>query len=233
MAAAAMPTPLLALDHLVLAAATLAQGLDWCEATLGIRPDAGGRHALMGTHNRVFAIGSARFPRAYFEIIAIDPDAPAPPHPRWFDLDDAALQGALARGPQLVHWVARCDSIAAAGAALLVGGIDSGEPRQAERMTPQGLLRWRIGVRADGHRPLGGAGPALIEWGERHPTDSMPAGGVTLQAMRLAGWPAALAATLPAAIESDPRGEATPISVTLATSRGPVILETPNLGTGT
>jgi hypothetical protein len=134
-------------------------------------------------------------------------------------------------GPQLVHWVARCGPIDAAGAVLRAAGIDSGEPRQAERMTPQGLLQWRIGVRADGHRPLGGAGPALIEWGDRHPTDSMPASGVTLQAMRVAGWPAALAATLPAAIEGDPRGEAPPISVTLATSRGPVILETPDLGT--
>ena len=217
---------LLALDHLVLAARTLAQGLDWCEAALGIRPDAGGRHALMGTHNRVFAIGSARFPRAYFEIIAIDPDAPAPPHPRWFDLDDAALQRALARGPRLVHWVARCESIAATRAALLAAGIDTGEPRQAERMTPQGLLRWRIGVRADGHRPLGGAAPALIEWGDRHPTDSMPASGVALQAMRVAGWPATPATALPAAIECDPRAGAPPISVTLAGARGPVTLET-------
>jgi hypothetical protein len=221
--------PLLALDHLVLAARTLAQGLDWCEATLGVRPDAGGRHALMGTHNRVFAIASAGFPRAYFEIIAIDPDAPAPPYARWFDLDDAALQRALVRGPQLVHWVARCESIAAARAVLLAGGIDGGEPQQAERMTPQGLLRWRIGVRADGHRPLGGAAPALIEWGDRHPTDSMPASGVTLQSMRVAGWPAALTVALPAAVERDLRTGAPPISVTLAGARGVVSLETPYL----
>ena len=33
----------LALDHLVIAARTLAEGLDWCEATLGLRPEAGGR----------------------------------------------------------------------------------------------------------------------------------------------------------------------------------------------
>ena len=221
--------PLLVLDHLVLAAATLAQGRDWCDATLGIQPDAGGRHALMGTHNLVFAIGSSRFPRAYFEIIAIDPEAPAPPHARWFDLDDAALQRALGRGPQLVHWVARCESIDAARAVLLAEGIEGGEPRQAERMTPQGLLRWRIGVRSDGHRPLGGAAPALIEWGDRHPTDAMPASGVTLQAMRVAGWPAALTAALPVAIERDPRAEAPPISVTLACAHGLVSLETPDL----
>ena len=222
--------PLLALDHLVLGARTLTEGLDWCDATLGIRPEAGGRHALMGTHNRVFGIGSARFPRSYFEIIAIDPDAPPPPHARWFDLDDAALQRALAQGPRLLHWVARCEAIAATRAALLAGGIDCGEPRQAERITPQGLLRWRIGVRADGHRPLGGAAPALIEWGDMHPTDSMPASGATLQAMRVAGWPAALTTALPAAIESEHRPGAPPISVMLRGARGPVTLETPHLG---
>jgi catechol 2,3-dioxygenase-like lactoylglutathione lyase family enzyme len=217
----------LALDHLVLAARTLAQGLDWCEATLGLRPDAGGRHALMGTHNRVFAIGSAAFPRAYFEIIAIDPDAPAPRHARWFDLDDATLRRALAQGPQLVHWVARCAAIGAARAALRAGGVDCGEVRQAERMTPQGLLRWQISVRADGRRPLGGAAPALIEWGDVHPTDALPDSGVTLQSMRVAGWPAALATLLPATIAADHRPGAAPISVLLRSPRGPVGLESP------
>jgi hypothetical protein len=57
----------------------------------------------------------------------------------------------------------------------------------------------------------------------------MPASGVTLQSMRVAGWRAALTAALPAAIECDPRAEAPPISVTLAGARGPVILETPQL----
>lgn len=87
----------LALDHLVLAARTLDEGVQWCEATLGIRPEAGGQHVFMGTHNRVFAIASAAFPRAYFEIIAIDPALPAPGRTRWFDLDDPALQRMLAR----------------------------------------------------------------------------------------------------------------------------------------
>lgn len=220
----------LALDHLVLAARSLAEGLDWCETTFGLRPDAGGQHAFMATHNRVFGIGSAAFPRAYFEIIAIDPDAPTPRHARWFDLDDAALQRSLAQGPRLVHWVARCHAIAAARAAMRAGGIDCGAVQPAERMTPQGLLRWRISVRADGHRPLGGAAPALIEWGDVHPTDSLPTSGVTLQAVRVAGWPAALATLLPAEIESDDRPGAPSISAVLIGLRGPVTLESPRPG---
>lgn len=219
----------LALDHLVIATRTLAEGLDWCEATFGLRPEAGGRHAFMGTHNRVFAIGSAAFPRAYAEIIAIDPEAPAPTrHARWFDLDDAALQRTLASdGPQLVHWVARCDDIMATHAALRAAGIDCGELQAAERMTPQGLLRWRISVRADGRRPLAGAAPALIEWGDVHPIDSMPDSGVALQAMQVAVWPWPVQTLLPPVIESAPLPDALPLFVRLTGPRGPVNLLAP------
>lgn len=253
---------MLALDHLVLAARTLEEGLDWCEATLGLRPDMGGRHDSMGTHNRVFAIGSAAFPRAYFEIIAIDPVAPAPAHRRWFDLDDPALQCALAaRGPQLVHWVARCasakdaansavhgavngavngalngavngaanDTIDAASAAMRAAGIDCGEILRAERATPRGILRWRISVRADGRRPLGGAAPALIEWGDTHPTDAMPPSSVALQSMQVAAWPTRLTAMLPAGIDPDPQPDAPPIRAVLTCPRGTVTLESLHL----
>ena len=53
-----------AVDHLVVAARTLDEGVAWCEATLGITPTAGGQHPLMGTHNRVFAIGSEAYANA-------------------------------------------------------------------------------------------------------------------------------------------------------------------------
>ncbi len=174
---------MLTLDHLVIAARTLDEGVDWCEATLGLRPTAGGQHVLMGTHNRVFDVSSTSFPRSYAEIIAVDPSLPAPAHARWFDLDDAELQQQLASGPQLVHWVARVDAIDATRAALLASGVDCGEVMQGER----GALRWRITVRADGHRLLGGATPALIEWSGAHPTDALVTSGVRLEAMSDAG----------------------------------------------
>ena len=216
----------LEVDHLVLAARTLGEGLDWCEATLGLRPDAGGRHDFMGTHNRVFSIGSAAFPRAYFEIIAIDPALAPPAHPRWFDLDDAALQRSLAtRGPQLVHWVARCDRVVAMRAALHAAGIDCGALQNAERVTPQGVLRWQISVRADGRRALGGAAPALIEWGGRHPTDSMLPSGVALASMRVGGLPVSLAAMLPVGVDLGAQVDASPISVVLTGPRGLVTLD--------
>jgi len=210
----------LTLDHLVIAARTLDDGVDWCDATLGLRPVAGGQHLFMGTHNRVFDVSSARFPRSYIEIIAVDPSLPAPAHPRWFDLDDSALQQQLARGPQLVHWVARVDGddIATAHAAMRGAGVDCGDVMSAER----GTLRWRITVRADGRRALAGAAPALIEWADAHPTDALAASAVRLDALHVAA--PALSEWLPAAIRCD---AAAPLVAVLATPRGTVTLTTP------
>jgi hypothetical protein len=45
-------------DHLVVIAHTLDQGVAWCEQTLGITPGPGGKHPLFGTHNRLFKIAT-------------------------------------------------------------------------------------------------------------------------------------------------------------------------------
>jgi hypothetical protein len=112
----------------------------------------------MGTHNALLAISSARFPNSYLELIAIDPDAPGPRRRRWFDLDAPTWQ-ATGDEPRLVHWVARTDDIDAASAALRRAGFDPGPIVAAERMTPRGLLRWRITLPDDGGRPAAGAVP--------------------------------------------------------------------------
>ncbi len=177
------------IDHLVVAAASLEQGVAWCEATLGLRPTAGGQHPLMGTHNRIFDISGPGHARVYFEIIAIDPHAPPPGRVRWFDLDDPALQAAVALEPRLVHFVARCDDAALAVQRLAALGIDRGEVLAAERPTPRGLLRWRITVRPDGQRLMHGALPTLIQWGATHPADHLPDSGVRLQRLVAAAPP--------------------------------------------
>ena len=69
------------IDHLVVAAHTLEQGVQWCEATLGITPEAGGEHSQFGTHNKLFKIATPAHPLAYFEIIAINPGAKGPANP--------------------------------------------------------------------------------------------------------------------------------------------------------
>ena len=176
-------------DHLVVIAASLDEGLVWCEQQLGVSPQPGGEHPLMGTHNRLLRIEGPGFERAYLEIIAIQPQAQPlrqPPLRRWFDMDDAALmQSVRAHGPQLRHWVARTDSLQAALQTCLQHGWDRGPALQASRMSPQGLLQWRISVRDDGQRLLDGVLPTLIEWGDVHPVDAMPASPVQLRGLRV------------------------------------------------
>jgi hypothetical protein len=170
-------------DHLIVLADTLDDGVRWCETTLGIAPGPGGKHPLMGTENRLFSIASPAFPRAFFEILALDPSAPAPGRPRWFDLDDPALRRAVQAAPRLIHFVARTDDIEGAVAALAAEGLDPGPSVRAVRTIGGGLLEWRITVRDDGRRLFDGALPTLIQWGPVHPTGSMAESGVSLQSL--------------------------------------------------
>ncbi|MBI2751695.1 MAG: VOC family protein [Burkholderiales bacterium] len=199
-------------DHLVIMAASLEQGVAWCEATLGVTPGPGGEHPLMGTHNRLLKIATPGFPQAYLEIIAVNPDeglggsavcagkggaraaggghgaerTAAQTRRRWFDMDEPAVRERVQRdGPQLIHWVAAVPDIAATVAALAVQGVDRGEVLQASRQTPSGLLQWQISVRPDGQRLFDGCLPTLIQWGDTHPTHTMPSSGLTLHALRL------------------------------------------------
>lgn len=208
-------------DHLVLAAATVAEGVQWCEAALGVTPGPGGQHPLMGTHNRLFDISSEAFPQAFFEIIAIDPTAPPPGRARWFGLDTLDLKG----GPRLLHWVARSGAIDAQTKALRAAGWDIGAAIAASRDTPRGRLEWRLSVRDDGQLLADGALPTLIDWGRTpHPTASMATSGVRLQAMTLRGLPPAMIQALDGRGVAHTAAPGPALSVTLDTPRGRITL---------
>ena len=119
------------LDHLVILATSLEEGVRWCEQTLGVIPGPGGSHPLMGTHNRLVRIGSANFPDAYLEIIAIEPGVKpqrGAHQRRWFELDDPALADQIRHnGPQLAHWVARTATLSQVVQAWHTLGIDRGQ----------------------------------------------------------------------------------------------------------
>lgn len=172
------------LDHLVVVAASLEQGAAWAETTLGVTPVPGGKHALMGTHNRLLALGG--WPDAYLEIIAVDPNAPPPGRARWFGLDAAV------ETPRLVHVVARTNNLDMHRWGLVAAGFDPGPTLSAQRDD----LRWRITVRDDGRPLAGGALPTLIEWQGRHPAASLPPSGITLASLTLRGLPAQAAEVL-------------------------------------
>ena len=161
------------IDHLVVAAATLAQGCDWVESGLRVRPRPGGKHVAMGTYNALLRLGPGR----YLEVIAVDPEGTAPARPRWFDLDEPRMRASLADGPRLVHFVVRTDDIGATRARM---PIDVGEPIPMTR----GDRHWLITVPADGHLPGRGLVPTLIQWPDsRHPADSLPEHGLSLVAL--------------------------------------------------
>ena len=216
------------IDHLVVGAASLEEGAAWCEATLGVVPGPGGEHPLMGTHNRLLRIATVDFPRAYFEIIAVQPGR-APQRPRrWFDLDDETVRDRLRReGPRLLHFVASVPDVRAAVHAWQQLGIDRGEVVAASRMSARGLLQWQITVRPDGQRLFDGVLPTLIEWGDVHPAAGMPESGVTLHALHAAHPEAARLRAACAAIGLDAltleQGDAQ-LRAVLDTPRGRVTL---------
>lgn len=154
----------LVLDHLAVAATTLAEGTRAVEAALGVELSPGGEHAHMATHNRLLNLGDI-----YLEVIAINPDAPPPAWPRWFDLDR------FTGPPRLTNWICRCDELEAAVAQAPPG---TGVPVALTR----GDLAWRMAVPADGRLPFDNAYPALIQWqGQAHPVQRLPDRGIRLQ----------------------------------------------------
>ncbi len=154
---------MLRLDHLAISTTDLAQGTREVEAALGLPLAPGGKHPHMATHNRLLGLGDV-----YLEVIAPDPDAPAPSWPRWFDLDNA-------RGPaRLTNWICACDDLDAAVARAPAG---VGRPIDLHR----GDLRWRFAVPASGKLPFEECHPALIQWlGTGHPAQRLPDQGARL-----------------------------------------------------
>ncbi|RUS63571.1 VOC family protein [Pseudorhodobacter sp. E13] len=204
---------MLRLDHLAISASPLEQVVEAVEAALGTRLAPGGQHALMSTHNKLLGLGDI-----YLEVIAIDPDAPTPAHPRWFDLDHFSGR------PRLTNWIVACDDLDAALAGLPPG---VGVPHDLAR----GDLRWRMAVPADGKLPFRNAHPALIQWqGAAHPAQRLPDAGVRLELLEIATPDAeALADTLRGRF-ADPRvqiisGPGVELRARFSTPHGPRVIE--------
>jgi hypothetical protein len=204
---------MLVFDHIALSATDLASGAAFVEDILGVPLVPGGDHALMGTHNRLLGMGDL-----YLEVIAINPAAPAPPRPRWFDLDSFSGK------TRLTNWVLRSESLIDDLASCTE---NLGKPLGFER----GPYRWDMAVPDDGRLPFDGAFPALIQWhGPRHPTAALPDSGVRLTRLELQHpRAAALRAALPRGF-ADPRvvvmeGATIALSARFATPHGPRTLQ--------
>lgn len=204
---------MLTFDHIAIATSALDPGTADVERALDQPLLPGGEHPAMGTHNRLLSLG----PEAYAEVIAINPDAPGPDQPRWFNLNNFS-------GPtRVTNWICRCRDIEAAIAASPDG---IGVPWPLER----GDLRWKMAIPRDGKLPFDGLFPALIEWsGTAHPAPRLTDTDVRLTQLRLISPDAdALRAAL-APLITDTRieivqGDAPSIMATFSTPNGPVTL---------
>ena len=167
---------MLTLDHLAVVAPDLAAGVAYVRDCLGLAMPEGGRHREMGTRNHLLRLGEALF----LEVIAVDPEAAAPPHARWFGLSDPGrVRADWEAGRRLRGWVARTDDLD--GLLRRHPGL-FGDALALSR----GSLRWRFAVRRDGAWPEDGALPCPMMWPEGpHPAAAMPDLGCRLEGLTL------------------------------------------------
>lgn len=144
---------MLKLDHLIVIAPTLAEGVAHVRACLDVDVPFGQRHGYMGTYNHLVQLGDT----VYLEIVALDPDAKGPGRARWFGLDDQqAVKAAWDAGRRLHGWVARTDTID----TVLTGRENIfGRKISLPWVDPS----FDFAIRDDGSLPLGGAAPSLID----------------------------------------------------------------------
>ena len=160
------------LDHIVVTSPDLAAGVEFVRRALGVMPQAGGEHPRMGTHNSFLKLGG----KLYLEVISINPGAPRPARPRWFQLDEPDS----IRTPRLATWIARTEDIRSSVAASPVS-LGDVEPMS------RGELNWLITIPKDGSLPLQGLAPTLIQWPPgTHPADTLQDSGCSL--IRLEGF---------------------------------------------
>lgn len=158
------------LDHLVVGAATLDEGVAYVEQKLGVVVPYGGIHPGMGTHNHLVKLGEEIF----LEIIAVNPDSRVPDRPRWFSLDEPGFQNSLRKSPRLVTWVVNTMDIFE---RVKDAACSFGTPEILTR----GHLSWQFALPADGRLLGGGMLPYIIQWQtSEHPATGMADVGLRL-----------------------------------------------------
>lgn len=150
------------IDHIVVGAATLADGVAYVKDKLGVDIPKGGEHPNMATHNHLMQLGNNTF----LEIIAINPDGKPPKRPRWFGLDDPMVRASIVK-PRLLTWVVNTTDLMA---LQTNAAIDIGERTPLSR----GDLNWFFMVPDDGRLLSAGTVPYALQWQtDEHPSANM------------------------------------------------------------
>ncbi|MCD6581619.1 MAG: VOC family protein [Desulfuromusa sp.] len=159
------------IDHITITAPTLEVGAELVSQVLGVKPQKGGEHPQMGTHNLLLRLGNS----VYLEVMAPNPTAERPKRPRWFALDEMTSD----TSPRLKTWVVRTDDIRSTLKAC------SEPPGEIEPMS-RGELDWLITIPKDGSLPVKEGAPALIQWQiESHPATQLKDYGLSLSKLQI------------------------------------------------
>jgi hypothetical protein len=161
------------IDHLVYACPDLDATVAEITRLTGVRPQGGGRHPGLGTHNALLSLGD----RTYLEIIAPDPAQPSNGGPLPFGLDHLTA-------PALRAWAAAPSDLDAAVRRARAEGFDYGDIVTRHRRAPDDSeLTWRMTIYP--HDGPVAVLPFLIDWGDqRHPAQTAPP-GLRLRELRI------------------------------------------------
>ena len=163
------------IDHLVIGAADLSQGVAYVKQLLGVDIPYGGEHKTMGTHNHLMRLG----PGVFLEVLAMNPDNEALENPRWYGLDDPYVRRSLESQPALLAWVVNTENIEK---LLQQTGFSFGKTTLISR----GDLSWYFGLSDDGRLLAGGMLPYVIEWQtDLHPSENMADLGCRFQGLEI------------------------------------------------
>jgi hypothetical protein len=145
-------SPPLPLDHIVFAVPDLEDAIAQVEKQTGVCARLGGRHDDFGSHNAILPLED----ETYLELIALDPENPAPPQPAPFGLADLCEA-------RLVTWAVRSRNIDPDTTRSKARGYDTGLTLPASRSRPDGArLEWKLTFRPE---PFGdGLVPFVIDW---------------------------------------------------------------------
>jgi len=163
------------IDHLVIGAKNVTEGIAYVKECLGVDIPYGGVHEKMGTHNHLMQLGD----NIFLEVIAINPDIEPPENPRWYGLDDPFVRQQIEVQPTLLTWVVNTKNI---DKFLQHAGISFGNATLISRDS----LSWYFGLPDDGRLLAGGMLPYVIEWQTKlHPSTKMADIGCRLHGLEI------------------------------------------------
>ncbi len=163
------------IDHLVIGAGSLIQGVNYVRNLLNVDIPYGGEHEKMGTHNHLMKLGDGVF----LEVIAINRQVEQPKRPRWYGLDDPFIQHRIENEPTLLTWVVNTQNID----GLIQNAIFS---LGKSEVISRGDLSWSFGLPDDGRLLAGGLLPYAMEWHtDKHPSGNMIDMGCSLHALEI------------------------------------------------